>query len=170
MPVRLAALDPLLAGAIERGLVGALEAVPAGEGRAAIVDDLVTLLEARERWATAAATLRAEADPGADGALRLAHAARDYVKAGDRTAAEQALLTALLRTPERGELYRVLAVDVYGARKDFDTAERVLRAGERTAVDILPVYEGVTQVLAQRESARFDDIVPVAAPKGTDAP
>jgi hypothetical protein len=46
---------------------------------------------------------------------------------------------------------------VYGAQKDFDTAERVLHAGERSAVDILPVYEGVTQVLAQREAARFDD-------------
>jgi tetratricopeptide (TPR) repeat protein len=156
MAVRLAALDPTLADAIERGLAGALDAAPAGETRAAIVDDLVTLREARGRFAEAAALLRAEADPGADGAGRLAHAARNYVKAGDHAAAERALLTALLRTPERGELYRELAVDVYGTRRDFDTAERVLRAGERSAVDILPVYEGVTELLAQRESARFD--------------
>src|SRR4029077_4666711 len=124
--------------------------------RAAIVDDLVTLLEARERWADAAALLRDDADPGADGAVRLAHAPRDWVRAGDHQAAEQALLTALLRTPERGELYRLLAGDVYGARKEVDTAESGPRAGEETAVDILPVYQGVTQVLAQRESARFD--------------
>jgi hypothetical protein len=157
MEVRLAALEAPLAAAVERGLRDALGEAPAGEPRAAIVDDLVTLLEARERWADAAALLRDDADPGADGAVRLAHAARDWVRAGDHQAAEQALLTALLRTPERGELYRLLAVDVYGAQKDFDTAERVLHAGERSAVDILPVYEGVTQVLAQREAARFDD-------------
>jgi hypothetical protein len=166
MPVRLAALEPEMAGAIERGLRRALDAVPAGEPRAAIVDDLVALLEARARWSEAAATLAVEADPGIDGATRLAHAARDYVKAGDGAAAEQALVTALLRTPERGELYRELAVNVYGARRDFETAERVLRAGERSAVDVLPVYEGVTEVLAQRESARFDELVPATPAAG----
>jgi thioredoxin-like negative regulator of GroEL len=164
MPVRLAALDPAVADALERGLRQALDAAPAGEPRAAIVDDLVALLEARNRWADAAALLRDDADPGPDGAVRLAHAARDSVRAGDHAAAEQALLTALLRTPERGELYRLLAVDVYGARKEFETADRVLHAGQRSAVDILPVYEGVTQVLAQREAARFDEPVERAEP------
>jgi hypothetical protein len=170
MAVRLGTLDPVLAGAVERGLRHALEEVAAGEPRAAIVDDLVALLEARNQWDDAAGILRAEADPGADGAVRLAHAARDYVKAGEHAAAEHALLTALVRTPERGELYRLLAVDVYGARKDFATADRVLHAGERTAVDLLPIYEGVTQVLAQRESARFDDVAPPNACTDSAAP
>jgi hypothetical protein len=162
LPVRLAALDPALATAVERGLGRALDDVSGGAQRAAIVDDLVALLEARDRFGDAATLLVAEADPGVDGATRLAHAARDHVKAGEPTRAEQALLTALLRTPDQGELYRVLAVDVYGARQDFDTADQVLSAGERSAVDILPVYEGVTQVLAQREAARFDAPVPPA--------
>src|SRR5262249_11355260 len=65
MEVRLATLETLLAAAVERGLRDALGEASAGEPRAAIVDDLVTLLEARERWADAAALLRDDADPGA---------------------------------------------------------------------------------------------------------
>jgi hypothetical protein len=167
MPVRLAALDPTLRDATRRGLERALGEAPAGEPRAAIVADVVTVLEAGEAWHDAAAVLEAEADPGADGATFLAHAARDHVKAGDRDAAERTLLAAVVRTPERGELYRQLAVDVYGARRDFETAERVLQAGERSAVDILPVYDGVTDVLSQREQARFEE---AAAGDPSDSP
>jgi hypothetical protein len=119
----------------------------------------VTLLEARERWTAAAELLGREADPGGPGGARLARAARDHLKAGDRDAAERALVAALLRAPERGDLYRDLAVEVYGARGDFDTAESVLRAGERNALDVVPVYQGVTRMLAQRQSARVEAFV-----------
>src|SRR5439155_17688572 len=113
MKVRLARLEPDMVAAIERGLARALEKVQAGEARAAILDDLVTLLEARGRWGEAATVLRAEAERGAGRGVNLTRAARDYLKAHDHAAAEQAMLAALLRTPEQGDLYRDLAVDIY---------------------------------------------------------
>lgn len=151
---QLARLDPPLADAVIRGLRRGLESSHPGEFRTVIVDDLVTALETREEWADAAAALWAEAEPSAGGAVALARAAADYLRAGDRASAESALLAALRQNPEHGDLYRALAVDIYAAARDFDTAERVLAAGEQHAIDMLPVYQGVTQVLAQREQAR----------------
>ncbi len=55
-------------------------------------------------------------------------------------------------------------VDIYGARGDFDTAERVLRAGERNALDSVAIYDGVTEVLALRDSARLEDSIGPPAP------
>src|SRR5439155_1063658 len=75
---------------------------------------------------------------------------------------EQSLLAALTQAPERGDLYRTLAVDVYAARGDFSAAENVLHAGERNALDMLPVYHGVTEVLARRESTRGDEVTGAA--------
>jgi len=156
--VRLSALDQRMVGAIERGLRRALEMAPGGETRTAIVDDLVTLLEARERWSEAAETLRAESDLRAGESTSLARSARDYLKGQDYEAAEQTLLAALLRTPDQGDLYRRLAVDVYASQGDFPTAESVLAAGERNALDTVPVFRGVTEVLERRDLARTDDI------------
>jgi O-antigen ligase/tetratricopeptide (TPR) repeat protein len=151
--VRLASLDAPMGAAIDRGLRRALDEAPAGGERAGILDDLATLLEAKERWSDAASLLSAEAERSLDGASNLARAARDYLRAQEYAAAEQSLLAAVLRTPDQGDLYRDLAVEVYAARGDFLMADTVLEAGERNAVDLLPVYDGVTKVLTKRESA-----------------
>jgi tetratricopeptide (TPR) repeat protein len=151
---RLAGLDPAQAGALERGLERALAAAPAGDDeRLAIAGQLADLREARGQWAEAAAGLRAEAE-GDGGDALLVRAARDYVSAGDRDAAEQTLRVALRRAPGRGDLYRRLAVDVYAARGDFAAADGVLEAGEQHALDLGPVYQGVTEVLERRETGR----------------
>jgi tetratricopeptide (TPR) repeat protein len=164
MTVRLARLEPDMVASVERGLVRALDRVQEGDARAAVRDDLVTVLEARERWGEAATVLRSEADPSAGGAANLTRAARDYLKARDYAAAEQTMLAALLRTPEQGDLYRDLAVDIYAERGDFSTAEGVLKAGERDAIDMLPIYDGVTEVLARREATRVEDFMGPPAP------
>jgi tetratricopeptide (TPR) repeat protein len=151
---RLAALDAAQAGAIERGLERARAAARADdEARLAIAEQLADLREARGQWATAAAGLEAEAG-GDGGEALLVRAARDYVSAGNRTAAEQVLRLAVRRAPGRGDLYRRLAVDVYAARGDFAAAAGVLEAGERHALDLGPVYQGITEVLAREESGR----------------
>src|SRR5262249_2838493 len=53
---------------------------------------------------------------------------------------------------------RRLAVDVYATQGAFPAAESVLAAGERNALDTVPVFRGVTEVLARRDSARTDGI------------
>jgi tetratricopeptide (TPR) repeat protein len=147
-------LDAAQAGAIERGLERALAAARADdEARLAIAGQLADLREARGQWAAAAAGLQAEAG-GDGGEALLVRAARDYVSAGDQAAAEQVLRLAVRRAPDRGDLYRRLAVDVYAARGDFAAAAGVLEAGERHALDLGPVYQGLTEVLARRESGR----------------
>ena len=165
--VRLASLDARMSGAVDRGLRRALAEAPAGPERAGILADLVSLLEAREQWSDAAGLLAAEAERSLDGGSNLARAARDYLKARELAAAEQTLLAAVLRTPDQGDLYRDLAVNIYAARGEFGMAESVLDAGERNAVDLLPVYEGVTKVLTRRASIAADVAVgPV--PEGPD--
>jgi hypothetical protein len=159
MVARLASLEPIKVDAIERGLRRALDEQGLGEERASIVNDLVTVLEARERWSDAALVLQAEGQRTLDDGASLARAARNYLKARDDKAAEQTLLAAMLRTPEQGDLYRDLAVDVYAARGDFPMAEQVLEAGELNALDMLPVYDGVTKVLSQRELMRTGELV-----------
>jgi O-Antigen ligase len=151
--VRLAILEPPLSAAIERGLDRALLERPAGEERAAIVADRVALLEAAERWTEAADTLRAEAGRDERDDESLGHAARNYLKASDPVRAEEALLAALLRNPERGSLYQRLAVDVYVPRGEFVLAEKVIEAGERNAVDMIPIYSASSDVIAKREQA-----------------
>ena len=163
LSVRLARLEDDMAEAIGRGLDRALQSA-AGEERTAIVEDLVTLFEARGHWKEAAAALQAEAARSAQGGGQLARAAGDYLKAGDLGAAERTLRAALQQAPERGDLYRTLAVDVYAARGDFPAAESVLHAGERNAVDMLPVYEGVTEVLARREATGIEKVASAAPP------
>jgi O-antigen ligase len=153
LAIRLARLDPALAAAIERGLDRALADTPAGGRRASIVADRVALLEAGGRWTEAADTLRAEAERDQSDERSLSQAARNYLKANDPRRAEEALLAALLRNPERGSLYQRLAVDIYGARGDFASAEQVLKAGEHHAVDMLPVYSASADVIAKREQA-----------------
>ena len=128
-----------------------------GDERASIVSDLVSVLEARERWSDAAAVLAGVAGRSLEGGANLAHAARNYLKAGDTAAAEKTLLAAMVREPQQGELYRDLAVEIYAKRGDFPMAEDVLEAGERNALDMLPIYDGITQVLARRESNRPED-------------
>ena len=160
---RLVALDDQMAEAIGRGLERA-RAVAAGGERTAIVDDLASLLEARGHWREAAAALQAEAGRNAGLSGQLARAARDYLEAGDKAGAETVLRTALERAPERGDLYRMLAVDVYAARGDFRAAEGVLQAGQRNALDLLPVYEGVTEVLARRESEGIEKVARAEPP------
>ena len=151
--VRLAILEPPLSGAIERGLIRALDERPAGGDRSAIVADRVALLEAGQRWAEAANALRAEARRDERDDESLGHAARNYLKAQDPLHAEEALLAALLRNPERGSLYKRLAVEIYTPRGDFALAEKVLEAGERNAVDMLPIYAASADVIAKREQA-----------------
>jgi tetratricopeptide (TPR) repeat protein len=172
MVVRLQGLDDDMAGAIERGLVRALDGENADTFRAGIVHDLVTLLEVRGKWADAAERLRAEAQRGTDSRVYLARAATDYLKAQDHPAAERALLAALAGTPESGNLYRKLAVEVYAARGEFDTAATVLKAGERNALDMLPVYRGVTELITRREAAEDDHAARAWAGNGEaeDAP
>ncbi len=160
---RLSALDAEMAEAIGRGLERAL-ASPAGGERTPIVEDLASMLEARGHWREAAAALQAEAGRNAEVSGQLVRAARDYLKADDKAAAEQVLRAALERAPERGDLYRTLAVDVYAARGDFPAAESVLQAGERNALDMLPVYEGVTEVLARRESMGIEKVASAEPP------
>ena len=154
--VRLEALDDGMAGAVQRGLERAADADAVGSRHASIVRDLVTLLEVRGHWADAATRLRTEAERGADSRAYFARAARDYLKARDPDSAEGALFAALSRTPEAGGLYRELAVEVYAARGDFETAATVLKAGERNALDMLPIYHGVTELLARRAAADDD--------------
>jgi hypothetical protein len=154
LSARLAMLDPAMADAIERGLRLALDANPGGDTHAAIARDVVTLLEARGRWAEAADTLRVQGELSMDDADLLARAARNYLKADDTKAAEKTLLTAITRSPEQGALYRRLAVDVYAHRGDFAMADTILDAGERNAIDLVPVYRGVTEVLTKRETVR----------------
>jgi len=60
---------------------------------------------------------------------------------------------ALLRNPERGSLYQHLAADVYTVESNFPLAEKVVEAGERNAVDMLPVYDASSDVIAKREQA-----------------
>src|SRR6185295_9841343 len=122
-----------------------------------IVDDLVTLLEVRNRAADAADVLRREAARSDDAGADLARAARNYLKARNDGAAERVLLDALALAPDQGDLYRTLAVDVYAERGDFQHASTVLRAGARNAADMIPVYRGVTDLLTRRESARVDE-------------
>ena len=157
MAIRLATLEPATSNAIERGLRRALDGVAAGESRTSIANDLVALLEARERWTDAAVVLADEGERSLDADTNLSRAAGDYLKAKQYAAAEQNLLAALLRTPDQGHLYRDLAVEVYAARGDFPLAERVIAAGQRNALDMLPVYDAVTEVLTRRESAQADD-------------
>jgi len=151
--VRLAELDPAMADAIGRGLERAMADPPAGETRPEIVADRVALLEAHERWAEAAGLLVAEAERDDVDDRSLGRAAHNYLKVGDTVRAEQALLAALGRNPERGSLYKQLAVDIYGARGDFGRAEAVLTAGERNAVDLLPVYDASVAVITKREQS-----------------
>ena len=96
--------------------------------------------------------MRAEADRSDDGRAFLARAARAALRAKDLETAEDTLLAALTRTPEQGTLYRDLALDVYAARGDFESAETVLRAGERNAVDLLPIHRGVSELVVKRET------------------
>jgi tetratricopeptide (TPR) repeat protein len=158
LPVRLASLGPEETAAIERGLRHALDERIMGDERAAVVADLVSVLEARERWNDAAAVLASEGRRSIEGGENLAHAARNYLKTGDYDAAEKMLLAAMVREPQQGDLYRDLAVEIYAKRGDFPMAESVLEAGERNAIDMLPVYAGVVQVLARRETARAGDL------------
>lgn len=153
VPVRLAALDDLTAGAIERGLGRALDATPPGAMRAGILNDLALLLEARDRHADAARLLHAEAAASPDGRLLMARAARNALRVGDLGTAEEVLLAALAENPDEGRLYRDLAVGVYAARGDFASAETVLTAGERNALDMLPVHRGRTEFLERRAAA-----------------
>ena len=168
MAIRLATLEPATSNAIERGLRRALDGVAAGESRTSIANDLVALLEARERWTDAAVVLADEGERSLDADTNLSRAAGDYLKAKQYAAAEQNLLAALLRTPEQGHLYRDLAVEVYAARGDFPLAERVIAAGQRNALDMLPVYDAVTEVLTRRESAQADDDDFVGPPSNRD--
>jgi O-antigen ligase len=147
----LAALEPDLVAAMERGLERALAKTTGGAERLDIVGELATLREARGQWGEAAALIRAEGERSADRGIDLARAARDYLRANETAAAESALVAALLRAPEEGTLYRKLAVEVYAQRGDFEMAERVLRAGERNAADMMPVYQGVKEVLARQQ-------------------
>lgn len=156
VPVRLAALDDVTAGAIERGLGRALDATPPGAMRAGILNDLALLLEARDRHADAARLLRAEATASHDGRLLMARAARNALRVGDLATAEEVLLAALAENPDEGRLYRDLAVGVYAARGDFASAATVLTAGERNALDMLPVHRGKTEFLERRAAAEND--------------
>jgi hypothetical protein len=42
---------------------------------------------------------------------------------------------------------------VYAARGDFKTADTVLETARRNAVDLLPTYRAVSEVLAKKEAS-----------------
>ncbi len=169
--LRLARLAPEMSAAIEHGLAHALDGATAGPARSAVVDDLAMLLEVGERWSDAATLLHDEAEGGVAGGAYLVRAARDYLRAHADRPAEETLLAALVQAPDQGDLYRRLAVDVYAARGDFATADIVLTAAEQNAVDLLPVYRGVSEVLARRDAARVDELpIPPATIAAPDAP
>ena len=151
--LRLANVAPEIGGALERGLTRALDGAAAGPARAAIVDDLATLLEVAERWSAAAALLHDEAPSAEAEDVYLVRAARDYLRAKEDGPAEETLLAALVQNPDRGDLYRKLAVSVYAARGDFKTADTVLETARRNAVDLLPTYRAVSEVLAKKEAS-----------------
>jgi tetratricopeptide (TPR) repeat protein len=159
MRTQLATMDPPLADAVERGLRRALTERPGGRERQVVVEDLVLLLEARGRHAEAGRELRDAAGITPEDAPRLARAASDFLAAGDADAAQEALVAALKLTPDRGDLYRKLAVDVFAARGDFGSAEQVLRVAQQNSQDMIPVYRGLTRVLTMRESARTADAI-----------
>ncbi len=150
---RLAALPPELARAVELGLEQALAQVAAGAARVGIVSDLATLREARGCWQEAAALLRREAQRSHDAGTYLVRAARDYLAAREDGRAEEALRAGIAQMPQDGDLYRRLAIDIYLPRGDLAAAEETLRAGERAAADLLPVYRGTTELLSRREGA-----------------
>lgn len=153
LSTQLATLDPEMAAAIERGLRRAMDERLGGSERTQIVDQLATLLELRERWADAGELLREEAGISTEQTELLARAAKNYLKAKDDVAAEKSLLAAVMSGPDQGALYRQLAVNVYAPRGEFDTAAAVLSVAQRNAIDLMPVYEGVTEVLAKRKAA-----------------
>ena len=167
---RLAALDPALADAVERGLERALAERPAGRERQVVAEDLVLLLESRGRYAEAAVALRDASGITPEDAPRLARAAANFLQAGDAPAAQEALIAALKLTPERGDLYRRLAVDVFAARGDFASAEQVLRVAQQNSQDMIPVYRGLTRVLSMREAARFAAAVSDPGPQADASP
>lgn len=167
--LRLANLAPEMTAAVERGLAGALDSAVAGPERASIVDDLATLLEVGERWSAAATLLHDEAQTGAADGTYLTRAARDYLRAHADGRAEETLLAALVQAPDQGDLYRKLAVDVYAARGDFKTADIVLTAAQQNAVDMLPVYRGVNEVLSRRDAARVDEVIDDEVVDASDA-
>ncbi|MFN8602352.1 MAG: O-antigen ligase family protein [Candidatus Binatia bacterium] len=167
---RLAALDPALADAVERGLERALAERPAGRERQVVAEDLVLLLESRGRYEEAAVALRDASGITPEDAPRLARAAANFLQAGDASAAQEALIAALKLTPERGDLYRRLAVDVFAARGDFASAEQVLRVAQQNSQDMIPVYRGLTKVLSMRESARFAAAVRDPEPQADASP
>ena len=166
---RLAGLDPALADAVERGLQRALADRPGGRDRQVVTEDLVLLLEARGRHGEAAVALRDAAGITPEDAPRLARAASNFLQAGDAPAAQEALIAALKLSPERGDLYRRLAVDVFAARGDFASAEQVLRVAQQNSQDMIPVYRGLTRVLSMRESARFAAAVRDPGPPEAEA-
>jgi hypothetical protein len=157
LAARLGALDPQVGDAVGRGLVRALAGLPAGPGRLAVAAALATVREAQGHLAGAATMLAEEAERAPDEASKgmlLARAARDWLRAGDLRAAERVFVAAIRQAPERGDLYRRLAVDIYAARGDYATADGILQAGQRHAADPVPVYRGVLELLAQREAAK----------------
>jgi tetratricopeptide (TPR) repeat protein len=163
---RLRLLDPAIRDAIERGLRGALDGGDVPNHRVT-VSDLATLLEASGRYGDAAAVLEewGRSAPSEDGYLR--QAAANHLAAGNSVAAERALTEQLARTPDDGELYRVLAVDVYAARRDFDAANLALSAGHRHSTDLLPIYQGMREVLTL-EQYRVRAAEPPAASATTE--
>jgi len=161
----LAQLEPEELDAVERGLGRALQAAPRRSDT--LVDDLATLREARGHWAEAAAVLGGQSDDTTD-VITLTRAAHDYLQAGDAMAAERLLLAALRRQPGQGALYRRLAVDVYAARGDFPSAERVLRDGEQNAFDRLPVYQAMTEVHARRDTVPASKVAEPSPPSAPD--
>jgi Tfp pilus assembly protein PilF len=150
LPARLRLLDPTIQSAIERGLRRALEK---GEfiDYDTTVSDLATLLEASGRHAEAAAFLEESAASSIDDEDLLGRAAVNYLTGGDFVSAERVLTEQLIRMPENGELYRLLAVDVYAEQEDFDTADVVLSTGQRRSADLLPIYRGMREVLTLRQ-------------------
>jgi Tfp pilus assembly protein PilF len=117
LPARLRLLDPTIQSAIERGLRRALEK---GEfiDYDTTVSDLATLLEASGRHTEAAAFLEESAASSIGDEDLLRRAAVNYLTGGDFASAERVLTEQLIRMPENGELYRLLAVDVYAEQED----------------------------------------------------
>jgi O-antigen ligase/tetratricopeptide (TPR) repeat protein len=150
LPARLRLLDPAIRQAIEQGLRRGLAG---GEyvQRAKVVADLATLLEVNERYAEAGAVLEAWAAGSPTDGRFLRHAASQYLKAGDFVAAERVLTEQLAHTPDDGELYRLLAVEVYAVQRDFDAADLVLTAGRQNSAHLLPIYRGIREILTLRQ-------------------
>lgn len=146
-PEAIPQLDPPELLAVERGMLQALVA-----GLYGAADGLGGLYYQVGRFAEAGKIF----DEARQRALRsdirvryLFYAARAYTHSDNGGRAESLLREAIQLAPRESSLYRMLAIDVYAARKDFAAAKAVLIEGERYGVSSLPILFSLADTAKQ---------------------